>query len=695
MLNSRANKFLFNLILEKPVYIIACLSLSLLSTIFELLGTVLFIPAIAILLSNTESIVIFKYPSFVRYLSVLLADYSFESGFIKIAIIIFLAFILKVLAEYLYTVLELKYTKELISSMQSAGVDLLCRVDLNYFQQTNAKDILFKFNRGIILASLCGKNLRKVLIITTNIMMLVIFLLLISWQLTFISFSLLWGIIFIDKRLSSLTKNLRSLTTEKSQISTYRIVEFLTGIRSIKTAANESAAKMTIARSLEAKNRALLVAQALSAAIKPIRQIFSLVLFLILAIASYYLYPSVTEFASVVSLYLIVLFKMLPLFGQINRARLQFIQTKPSAEAVANFLNPATKQFSHSGDTVFSKLQAGIEFKAVTFAYPQDARIVLDKLSFSIPQGTTTVLFDSTKSGKSTVADLLIRFYDPIEGKILLDNIELQQYQLSSLRKATSVISHNTFLFDDSLANNIAYGLNNVPQADIIDAVKKARIEEFVSQLPQGLATRIGRQGVTISEAQRLRIAIARAFLRDPEILILDDAIEVNDNSPIAEELESIEIIEALCRDRTTLIITSQLNLARNADCIVVLDRGKIVERGTHEQLLLKQDGIYQRLYSTQFKTSLQSRQLKLAQKIAHKLARHTETDHNLASEIKTNLNTLLDRLQLIGEGLFEDESEQNRILDESYHSAKSMLISLREYEQKISRRFNDSDLTN
>ena len=683
---------MLNLILEKPIYIIACLSLSLLSTIFNVLGTVLFIPAIAILLSNTETIVLSKYPTFIRYLSVLFADRNFESGFIKIAVIIFWAFVIKVLADYFYTVVEFKHTKELISSMQNAGVDLLCRVDLNYFQQTNTKDILFEFNRGIVLASLSGKNLLKMLIITINILLLVIFLLFISWQLTFISFSVLWLIIFIDNRLSSLTKNLRSLTTEKSQRSTYRIVEFLTGIRSIKTAANESAAKITIARSLLSKNQALLVAQTRSAATKPIRQIFSLVMVLILTIASYYLYPSVTEFASVVLLYLIILFKMLPLFGQINRARLQFIQTRPSAEAVANFLNPATKQFAHSGDTVFSQLQAGIEFKAVTFAYPQHARIILDKLSFSIPQGTTTVLIGLPKSGKSTVADLLIRFYDPIEGKILLDGIELQQYQLSSLRKATSVISRNTFLFDDSLANNIAYGLNNVLQADIINAVKKARIEEFVSQLPEGLATRIGRQGVTISEVHKLRIAIAKAFLRDPQILILDDAIDLNDNSLMAEE--SIEIVESLCRDRTTLIITSQLNLARNADRIVVLNQGKIVERGTHEQLLLKQDGIYQRLYSTQFKTSLQSRQLKLAQKIAQKLARHTETSHNLASEIKTSLNTLLDRLQLIDDGLFEDESEQNRILDESYYSAKSMLISLREYEQKISQKFNDSDRT-
>ena len=690
MFNSRANKLLFNLILEKPGYIIACSILSLVSTILGILGTVLFILAIARLLSTPKSIAIAKNPTVVEYLYGLFTNYNLNFSFIQITIIIFSIFIFKVLFDYIIELIELNYTKKIISSMQNTAIDMLCTININYFQQTKIKDILFEFNRGIELASLSAKNLHRMTSAAINILILVVFLWFISWQLTFVGLVGLLLMVFLNNRLTSLTKNFRSVSIKKSQISTDRIVEFLTGIRSIKTAANESAAKMTLGRSLEAKNRVLLMAQALSAAIEPIRDIFSSILVLILTLAGYYLYLSVTEFALVVSLYLIVLFKMLPLFGQMNRARRQFIQTRPSVEAVANFLNPA-KQFSNTGDIIFSKLQTGIEFRAVTFAYPQHAQIVLDKLSFSIPQGKTTVLIGLTKSGKSTVADLLIGFYAPIEGKILLDDIELQQYQLGSLRKATSVISRNTFLFDASLADNITYGLNDVPQADTIDAVKKARLEEFVSQLPDGLATRIGR-GVTISEAQRLQIAIARAFLRDPEILILDDAIDLNDNSLITEE--SIEIVETLCRDRTTLIITSQLNLAIKADRIVVLDRGTIVERGTHEQLLLKRGGIYQRWYSTQFKTSQQTRQLKLARKIAQKLARHTETNHDLASEIKTNLNTLLDRLQLIDEGLFADELEQNRILDESYYSAKNMLLDLREYEQKISRRFNDPDRT-
>ena len=689
MFNSRANKLLFNLILEKPVYIIACSILSLVSTIFGILGTVLFVLAIARLLSTLKPIAIAKYP-IVEYLYGLFINYNLKFSFIQITIIIFFIFIFKFVLDYIVTLIELNHTKKIIFSMQNTAINMLCRININYFQQTKTKNILFELNRGIEIASLSANNLHRMAIAVINILMLGLFLWFISWQLTFVGLVGLLLIVFLNNQLNLLTKNLRSVSIKKSQISTDRIVEFLTGIRSIKTAANESAAKMTLGRSLEAKNRALLVAQALSAATEPIRDIFSSIVVLILTLAGYYLYPSVTEFASVVSLYLVVLFKMLPLFEGINRARRQFIQTRPSVEAVANFLNPA-KQFSNTGDIIFSKLQTSIEFRAVTFAYPQHAQIVLDKLSFSIPQGKTTVLIGLPKSGKSTVADLLIGFYAPIEGKILLDGIELQQYQLGSLRKATSVISRNTFLFDASLADNITYGLNDVPQADTIDAVKKARLEEFISQLPEGLATRIGR-GVTISKAQRLQIAIARAFLRDPEILILDDAIDLDDNSLITEEL--IEIVETLCRDRTTLIITSQLNLAIKADRIVVLDRGTIAERGTHEQLLLKRGGIYQRWYSTQFKTSQQTRQLKLARKIAQKLARHTETNQDLASEIKTSLNTLLDCLQSIDKGLFADELEQNRILDESYRSAQDMLLGLREYEQKISRRFNDLDRT-
>ncbi len=142
--------------------------------------------------------------------------------------------------------------------------------------------------------------------------------------------------------------------------------------------------------------------------------------------------------------------------------------------------------------------------------------------------------------------------------------------------------------------------------------------------------------------------------------------------------------------NRTTLIMTKQLKLAQHADQIVVLNKGRIIETGTHKQLL-KQSNVYQRLYSMQFKTDQQSRQQKLAQKIAQKLAQHTNS--NMSSEVRTNLNALLDCLQLINEGLFENQQEQNKLLDETYQSAENMLISLREYERKISREFEQDNL--
>lgn len=690
MFNSPDDKIIFNLIIENPTYILAYLTLNLISVFLDLLIIVILITLVVILSKYSESTELIQYPTIIQYFYSLIAENVVEFRLDAIILMIFICFVSKNIVNYLNTTLELKHTKHLVCSMQSRALDILTKVNINYFQQTKVQDILFKLNREIDRTALAGKSVQKLLMLSATISVFIGLLVSISWQLTCTTL-LLWSlIIVINQKIVSSANNARILTSEKSQISTYKTVEFLTKIRSIEIIASEPTARMSIARALEDKNRTWLVAQMISAATKPTREILSLTMVLMLILVSYSLYPSVTEFAPIISIYLIVLFRMIPWVEQINRARLQFINTKPSAVAVANFLDTTNKQFPTSGDMVFSKLQIGIEFKAVTFAYPQHAQIVLDKVSFSIPQGKTTVLIGSPKSGKSTLVDLLTRFYEPIEGKILLDGVEFDQYQLASLRKAIGVINRNTLLFDDSLAYNIAYGLKNVTRVDLLDAVKQAGIDEFVSQLPEGLATPIGRQGLTLSDAQRLRIGIARAFLRDPEILILDEPIDVLDSSLMAQE--SIEIFEALRRDRTTLIITSQLNIAKKADLIIVLNRGKITERGTHEELVLRQGSIYQRLYSTQFKTSQQSRQLKLAQKIARKLARQTKTNNNLVAEIQSNLNTLLDRLQLIDEGLFEDDREQNRILDESYLSAKNVLLGLREYEQTILRGFDDSD---
>ena len=676
-----ANKYLLNSIRNYPGYTLISLCLSLGSAILEIVEIALFILFMAVIYGSYDWLTLVNHFIFIELLRF---DSLIELEITSIFLLIFAVFTIKNLAEYLNKFLGYKYTATLVAAMQQEALELLCEIGWDFYQKNKAGDILFKLNREIDRTALAIKSVQNILVISIAASLLAIILTAISWQLTLIAIVLLLFKVASNKWLNSLAETARLAIIQKNKISTHKTIEFLKGIRWIKTVAHETIAAEAIARSLADKNQAILVAQSISAVGKTSTTIWNLTIVIALTIASYYIYPlPIVEFAPVVSLYLVVLWRLYPLLDRIDYARRQFIQMRSSMEVVANFLSVANQPAIDTGKVIFSQLQTGIEFETVTFAYPQQARIILDNISFKIPVGKTTVTIGSHKSHNGILGDLLIRFYEPITGKILLDGREIEQYQLASLRKATGVISRDAFLFDDSLANNIAYGSNNVSQTDIIEAARQARLDRS-SQLPEGLATQV-RAG-TMSEVQRLKVSFARAWLRNPQILIINHPIEEIDSKQMIEEIT--EIITALCRDRTALIVTQQ-PLALKADHIIVLERGKIVERGTHQQLL-RSGSIYPRLYSVQFKTSQQSRQVKLAQKIAQKLAR--QTNSSISSEIRHNLNILLDKLQLIDKGLSADKGEQNQILDESYQSAKNMLISLREYEQKISRRLDDLD---
>ncbi|MEY3332030.1 MAG: hypothetical protein RLZZ176_330 [Cyanobacteriota bacterium] len=240
-------------------------------------------------------------------------------------------------------------------------------------------------------------------------------------------------------------------------------------------------------------------------------------------------------------------------------------------------------------------VQGNLEFHHVTFAYQNRTPIIKD-LSLEIPAGNTIAIVGSTGSGKSTLVKLLLRFYEVENGKITLDGIDLQQLNLRDLRRCIGLVSQDVFLFHGTVAENIAYGTFTASNEDIIMAAKIAEAHDFIMNLPQGYETIVGERGQKLSGGQRQRIAIARAVLKDPPILILDEATSAVDNETEAAIQRSLERITV---NRTTIAIAHRLSTVRNADCIYVMEHGKLVEAGTHEQLLDK-NGIYASLWIVQ-----------------------------------------------------------------------------------------------
>ncbi|WP_425015768.1 lipid A ABC transporter ATP-binding protein/permease MsbA [Pantoea agglomerans] len=261
-----------------------------------------------------------------------------------------------------------------------------------------------------------------------------------------------------------------------------------------------------------------------------------------------------------------------------------------------------TEQEKDEGTRVADRATGNIEFRDVTFTYPGSETPALQHINLTLPAGKTVALVGRSGSGKSTLASLLTRFYDIDSGEILLDGHDLRDYTLASLREQVALVSQHVHLFNDTVANNIAYARTDVFSREAIEkAAQMAHAMEFINKMDNGLDTVIGENGVLLSGGQRQRIAIARALLRDSPILILDEATSALDSE---SERAIQSALETLQQNRTTLIIAHRLSTIEKADEILLVEEGRIVERGSH-QLLLQKNGAYARLYQMQFSQPL------------------------------------------------------------------------------------------
>ncbi|HEY6516904.1 MAG TPA: lipid A export permease/ATP-binding protein MsbA [Steroidobacteraceae bacterium] len=248
------------------------------------------------------------------------------------------------------------------------------------------------------------------------------------------------------------------------------------------------------------------------------------------------------------------------------------------------------------GKYIAGRVRGDVEFRGITFAYPQGERPALHGVSLEVAAGTSLAIVGRSGSGKSTLVSLLPKFYEVATGSILVDGRDIREYDLRSLRAQIAVVSQDVTLFDDTIRNNIAFG-RKVSESDLLQAAEAAHVLEFASALPAGLDTVVGDRGVLLSGGQRQRISIARALLKNAPILILDEATSALDTEA---ERHIQAALAQLVRDRTTFVIAHRLSTVEQADRIVVLDAGKVVESGTHAELLA-QDGRYAQLYRLQF----------------------------------------------------------------------------------------------
>ncbi len=272
-------------------------------------------------------------------------------------------------------------------------------------------------------------------------------------------------------------------------------------------------------------------------------------------------------------------------------------QSLAAAERIFDIMDMDTEAINDKGTSELNGIKNRIEFKDVYFKYDNAAGNALSGINFGVSNGQIVAIVGGSGGGKTTIGNLLLRFYEPASGGIFIDNVDIREFTLKSLRKHMGIVSQDVILFNDTLLKNITYGKEEFSMEEVIAAATKAYAHDFIVKMPEGYNTEIGEKGVRLSGGEKQRIAIARAILKNPPILILDEATSALDT-------ESEHIIQMalnnLMKGRTTFVIAHRLSTIRNADIIIALEKGKIIEMGRHEDLI-KNSGLYRRLYDMQF----------------------------------------------------------------------------------------------
>jgi len=376
-----------------------------------------------------------------------------------------------------------------------------------------------------------------------------------------------------------------------------RMTENIQGLRVLHTSGQLDAADQGVAnqtRALEINSRAQTRLNAVNA---PIIVILPIVMIAVIAALSMVFFggrssgvlPSLVTFV-------VALQRLNGTFGNLSQSLVQLRNNSASLDLLNSFLNESDKQFRRRGGQPFVAIECDIKLENVYLRYAPELEPALTNINLILPKGQTIALVGSSGAGKSSIADLLAGLYEPTEGEILIDGTKLTSFDLVSWQQRLGVVSQDTFLFNATIAENIAFGTPDINRQDIEMAAEQAQAAHFIRTLPNGFETLVGERGYRLSGGQRQRLSLARAILRDPELLILDEATSALDSESERLVQQAIDRFE---RKHTVLVIAHRLSTIVNADLICVLEKGRIVEKGNHSGLI-SLDGRYASLWSQQ-----------------------------------------------------------------------------------------------
>ncbi|MBD2501627.1 ABC transporter ATP-binding protein [Anabaena azotica] len=578
-----------------PWSIPVIVSLGTLSSFFEGIGISLFIPLLQSL--DGSSLTTGNNSFLVGVLNHIFVNVSPNNRLIIIAISIVASISIKNLLIYGNSILFAWFNSRIGHDLRSRIFHQLLSISYSFLEGNESGKLMNTLASETWRTGQALSAFVSLIINCCTISVFTILLLLLSWQLT-VLVAILMALISITIQLvTRRVKYLGQQAVESNSALANRMWEGLAGMKVIRAFGREDYEQERFDRASKNVRYTFFKLDALSASVNPISEVLSAILLVCILVIT--LLQDRTSLPRLLT-FIFILYRLQPQVKQLDAAKVNLIALSSAVDDVISLLDDSDKPYIRSGNIHFQKLKQGIYFESVSFAYNATEKPAVQDISIVIPQGKTTAIVGPSGAGKSTIIGLICRFYNLEIGEIYVDDYPLKELNLHDWRNQIAIVSQDVHMFSTTVWENIAYGRLGVTEAEVIEAAKLANAHQFISELPQGYDTKVGDRGVRLSGGQRQRIALARAIVRNPEILILDEATNALDS--ISEHLIQ-EALNTLSDNRTVIVIAHRLATIEQADKIIVLNAGRVIEQGKLPDLL-KLNGLFAQLYNLQHRNA-------------------------------------------------------------------------------------------
>ncbi|HTR99728.1 MAG TPA: ABC transporter ATP-binding protein, partial [Bacteroidota bacterium] len=516
-----------------------------------------------------------------------------------ICLIIVSSFFLKNLFAYFQSNLMIYVEQGLTRDLRNALYRHIHELPLAYFTNERTGNLISRIMNDIPVINTGISATFQTMV--REPLLLIVYLticLVLSWKLTLIAFVVFPAVLLVIALVGRRVHRESGLAQERIADLTSTLHETISGVKVVKAFSMEEFENRKFARESHGYFRTILHVTNVRNLASPMTEFLSAAAGgVIIWYGGLQVLGHVMDSSEFI-LFLFAMFQLMPPVKELSNVNNRIQEASAAGDRVFEVLDTEPNIRDAADAVALPSFERELRFDNVSFRYGE-GDTVLDGISLTIRKGEVVAVVGPSGAGKSTLIDLVPRFYDPTAGRILIDGVDLRRVRLRSLREKIGIVTQETILFNDTVRNNIAYGLDDCPLATIVEAAKAANAHAFISEMPSGYDSVIGERGVKLSGGERQRLALARAILKNPPVLILDEATSALDTE---SEILVQEAIERLMAGRTSIVIAHRLSTIQHADRIVVIEGGKVVEAGKHSELIGKTRGLYRKLYQLQFR---------------------------------------------------------------------------------------------